>query len=871
MKNGILGVKNMINFSKLKVKFEEIKVKAASIFTKKERKRIKLRRIKPGDKKPSRVGKVLGRIFNRTLGKVVLITFAVIFVIVALVGGITAGALGGAVLGFIKTAEPLSRDQLLLKIETSYIYDSEGNVIAMLTGRENQNREPVFYKDTPEFLSKAFIAIEDERFESHIGIDLKRIGSAIYEEFLTSGSGHGGSTITQQVVRNITLRTERTLKRKVQEWYLAISLERMMNKWQILELYMNVIYMGNGCYGVQSASNMYFGKQVKDLTLAEAAILAGITNSPTNYDPYNNYTEKGRDNALKRGRTILGKMHDLEFITDIQYENALAEEIVFADKDALTKDIKVHNYFVDHVINEVAKDLMEKQGLSLQMALTTIHSYGIIIHTTMDPQIQEIVDDVFTDDKYFHENENIDQIPQAGMVIMDPLNGKVLAMRGGYGEKTANQTLNRATQIERPAGSSFKPLSVFAPALDRRLITPATIIDDSPVYMLGIENKKYPVNYTRYYEGLMTVRYAVKRSVNVPAAKVYMMFNNPNIPLEYLRKAGIDRDQKNLSLALGGLERGVSPLEMTAAYVPFANKGIYYKPICYTKVTDKDGNILLENKPEYTAVYDEATAYVMTDILKDVNSGSRRAGELGGTAAKLGTIRNGEGQLIPTAGKTGTTDDDLDRWYVGYSIYYTSAVWYGYDQPATISGIPNNDNPAALIWNGVMTKLHENKQPKDFPRPSDVVKKAICVYSGKTPTQDCYNDPRGSAVLEEYFIKGTEPSDDEICDVHIRTQICKDSTDIWGRNLLAGPNCPAESILERVFVARTIPFRLINPDDPYPLDWKFEFPAGEYCTVHGTLHNIENGEITDDILTTPSQIDEMKAQEERYERERTTN
>lgn len=769
----------------------------------------------------------------KTVGKFILTTLKIWLILFIAIGCAGAGVLGGAMIGFIRTAEPLTKDQIIIKNETSYIYDSEGGVMAMLTGKENQDRETVFYKDTPEYLRRAFIAIEDERFEKHFGIDLKRIASAVIDMFKSGGEGHGGSTITQQVVRNITGRTERTIKRKVQEWYLAVKLERMMEKWQILELYMNLIYMGNGCYGVQSASRLYFGKDVKDLSLAECALLAGITNSPSNYDPFNTYNENGRENSIKRQKLILQKMLDLGFIDQNEYKQAAAEEIKFANKSDYIEEITVQSYFVDHVINEVADDLMEELGMSQQMALTTIYSNGILIHTTMDPSIQEVMDNVFLDEKYFHEDEKVNQHPQAGAVIIDPANGHILAMRGGYGEKTASNTLNRATQIERPAGSSFKPLSVFGPAIDRRMITAATIHDDVPVYFLGLDKGRYPLNYTRYYEGLMTTRYAIKRSVNVPAAKIYMDFNNPNITLDYLRKSGIDRNQKNLSIALGGLEQGVSPLQIAAAYVPFANRGIYYEPVSYTKVTDKDGNIILEKKPAYNTVYDEATAFIMTDMLKDVCRPSRRPGESGGTAAKLGTIVNAKNQVIPTAGKTGTTDDDKDRWFVGYSKHYVSAVWYGYDYPAPIVGVPNNDNPAALIWNAVMSKIHSDKQPEDWVAPANVIKKTVCVYSGKIATEACKHDPRGSAAFEEYFIKGTEPADDDVCDVHIVAKVCKDSTDIWGRNLLAGSNCPESSVIEKVLIVRPEPFKPQKPGDPYPLDWKYEYPAGEYCTLHG--------------------------------------
>lgn len=782
----------------------------------------------------SRAFKKLPRIRFAKVGKFFLTVLKIVILLVVAVCCAGAGLLGGAIIGYIRTAEPLTEEQLKIRGETSYVYDSKGNIIARFTGTENINRETVFYKDVPGYLWQALVSIEDERFFKHFGVDLRRIGSMLYEFIKNKGNPtHGGSTITQQVVRNITGRTERRLERKIQEQWLAIQLERRLEKWQVLELYMNVIYMGNGCYGVQSASKMYFNKDVSELSLAECALLAGITNLPSVYNPF---TEEGRKRSIEREQLVLRKMLELGWINQDEYDEAINEELQFAEIGDAERTVPVQSYFVDYLVSEIKKDLMEQKGMSEQMALLTIYSNGIKIESTMDPEIQEVMDSVFMDDSYFHENPKVTQQPQAGMVIIDPSNGHILAIRGGYGEKTASNILNRATSIERPAGSSFKPLAVYAPAVDRRMITAASVYDDAPVYFLGEDKPRYPENYTNAYEGLMTVRYAIKRSVNVVAARIYLQFGNPNIPLDYLRKAGIDRNQRNLSIALGGLEKGVSPLLMAAAYVPFANRGVYYEPVSYTRVTDLNGNVILEKKPAFNVVYDEETAFIMTDMMKDVCRPSRRPGELGGTAARLGTITNSRNQIIPTAGKTGTTDDDKDRWFVGYSPYYVGAVWYGYDRPTPVEGVPNNENPAALIWNAVMQKIHQYKESIDFPMPENIVSKRICVYSGKLATELCEHDPRGSAAFDEYFIKGTEPTEE--CDVHVLAKVCTEAKDIWGRSLLAGENCPAGSVVEQVFIQRPVPFMPVNPTDPYPLDWIYEHPAGEYCNIHGYLHGL---------------------------------
>jgi len=400
-------------------------------------------------------------------------------------------------------------------------------------------------------------------------------------------------------------------------------------------------------------------------------------------------------------------------------------------------------------------------------------------------------------------------------------------MRGGYGELNASMTLNRATQIQRQPGSSFKPIAVYAPALDLQKITPATVYDDVAVYFGSgsNKNKPYPKNYDHTYSGLTTIRNAVKRSVNVVAALVWMDIG-PDQSLSYLKKVGIDRsDERYLSIAMGGLNKGVSPLQMAAAYVPFVHKGMYFEPSTYTKVTDSNGKTVLEKKPQYETVYDERTAFLMTSMLRDVTSSP------GGTAYSRGIIKNSEGKVIPTAGKTGTTSDNKDKWFVGFSPYYVAATWYGYDHPRQLIG--NERNQALIIWHDVMEKIHQNKEPVDFEQPSGIVKKSVCIYSGKTPTSLCYQDPRGSAVREEYFIKGTEPKSNEVCDVHVSAKVCTQSKDAWGRSLLAGPYCPAESVVQKVFIQRTNPYVPKVVGESTPKDLQYELPAGEYCTIHG--------------------------------------
>ncbi len=754
-----------------------------------------------------------------SIGRIIRNCIRVLFLIGFTLCVICAGILGGAAFAYIRTSEPVTSEQLMLKGFTTHVYDSKNNEILALQGA--QNREMVDEEDIPQYLKDAYVAIEDKRFYDHNGIDFKRFGSAVINFILPGGESHGGSTITQQVIKNVTGEDRRSIKRKVQEAWRAMELERNISKEQILEIYMNLIYMGENCYGVQSASRTYFGKDVKDLSLAECASLAGITNLPGKYDPF---TAKGRENNLKRQKIILKEMLDLEFISQKEYDDAVKQEIVFAESNKRNKEVTTNQpYFVDQVILDVKRDLMAS-GYTEEMAIKTIYNNGLKIYTTMDSDIQKAMDEVFLDEKYFTKvNKKTSQSPQASMVIVDPKNGQVKAMYGGAGEKIGIP-LNRATSIKRRPGSTFKPIAVYGPAINEGIITAATVIDDVPVYMDGPAKGLYPKNSggSKDYDGLTTIRNGIAKSVNVIAATVWKNYLGPDLSLEYLDRVNINRDnERNLAISMGGLNEGVNPLQMAAAYVPFVNKGMYYEPTTYTKVEDMHGNIILEKKPAYNIVYDEAAAYIMVDMMKDVVNTSIGTG----TRAKL---QNGK---MPTAGKTGTTDNNYDKWFVGFTNYYVGATWYGYDRQATIA--TEERNRAQEIWHDVMEKVHKDLEPVDFEKPSGLVKKTICKYSGKLAGELCSRDPRGNAVREEYFIKGTEPGEEETCDVHVLAKVCKDSQDIFNRNFLAGDYCPTESTLEQVFIQRKKPYTPLNPGDPYPTDWKYELPASEYCNVHG--------------------------------------
>ncbi len=768
--------------------------------------------------------------------------FTVIKIIVAftLTFSLIAGGIGiGILYGYIKTASPITPEHLLLE-EASFVYDKDGNEIARLKGTEFRIRTK--HDEVPDNLRKAIVAIEDQRFYDHPGIDFIRISSAIISFVKNLGDAeHGGSTITQQLVKNLTGETQRSLKRKVQEWWRAIELEKKLSKDDILDIYMDVIYMGvkNGesIYGVQAASLAYFGKPVSELSLAECASIAGICNLPGKYAPI---SEKNKQNNKDRQEIILAKMLELGMITQKEYDQAISEELKFADNDnALIKEAGSQSNFVDQVFLDVVRDLQEKYNMSEREARFALTNHGYRVYTTQDSKVQQALEEVFMDEKYFaiNDKKNLPH-PLAAVAVVDAQTGEVRGLRGGYGEKKGALTFNHATQMRRPTGSSIKPIADYAPAIDLRLITAGTPIDDVPVYMdpINQKGKMYPKNYDGVYNGLTTVRYAIMRSINVVAAKVWMYNLGPDQSLAYLRRVGINLDKKedgNLSLSLGGLRHGLSPLQMAAAYVPFVQNGIYFKPITYTRVEDRDGNIILENKPEMNIAYDEATAFIMTDMMKDVCRPGGTAYYYGPEDGEgiLGQVKNKNGDLIPTAGKTGTTNEDYDRWFVGYTHYYSAAVWFGYEKNITVE-VKGGYNPALRIWHAVMNKIHEDLEPVDIiDKPPNVVEKTICIDSGKIPTELCSQDPRKNRIRKEYFIRGTEPTEE--CDVHVKERVCVESRDIHGRNLLAGPYCPEELVEERVFIQRPEPYMPQNPKDPYPVDYKYEIPAGEYCNIHG--------------------------------------
>ncbi len=676
-------------------------------------------------------------------------------VVVVLVVGFLLGGLGGGMLaGYISTATPVSTEHIKGTNETTKILDDQGQVVAILTGSENINREYISYSTVKKtHIDDAFKAIEDERFDTHIGIDPRRIFGAILSAIANGGNAtHGGSTISQQTVKLVSGEDQISAQRKVQEWYKAIQLEQKKSKDEIMELYLNLVPMGNGYVGIQSAAKAYFDKEAKDLSLIECAYLAGIPNAPSLYNPL---TETGRRNGLRRMRIILAKMLELGFINEREYQQALDSELVFRRTPVTVASNQVHSYFIDYTIQQVIADLVEKRGYSEQMASIAVYNYGLTIESTLDSFVQEEAEEAFSDQSLFLSDPELlitmPEKPNGSVVIIDNFDnpGQVKGMVGGFGPKTGNFVLNRAVDAHRQPGSSIKPLVVYGPGLDTGKITAASVFTDQE-YFLDPDNPTtpYPENATKNYKGNMTVRDALRTSTNTIAAYIWKHVLTGENTLLYLKQVGLDRSTENyVSIALGGFNRGMSTLEMAGAYATFGNKGLYTEPYVYTRVLDSDGNVLLENKPQYDQVYRPETVFVLTDILKSVLTG--------GTAAGYGLSG------MPAAGKTGTTDDNRDKWFCGYTRYYTASVWYGYDNRLGLTTIPRDDrNNAIRIWQNIMNRIHVDKEALDFEMPDGVIRMTICPESGQKASPHC---PQTSS---DYFIANAVMNPRETCALH---------------------------------------------------------------------------------------------------------
>lgn len=961
-----------------------------------------------------------------TLKKLLVITLMTVLISLTLF----AGSVGLAFVNILTTAPEIDPYSINSGFEeTSLIFDKDKNLLEKVETAEY--RTFVKLNKVPQFLKDAFISIEDERFYEHPGVDPKGILSSLYENFKAGGVVRGASTITQQLIKNTFLSNEQTLTRKLKEIYLALNLETKLSKDQILESYLNMISLGQNSYGVQEASRTYFSKNVDEINIAQAALLAGIVKGPNIYQPFYRVSPLKFDEAtmrkigeteilgekyilvfntksVQRQKVILKKMRELGKINQAEYDEAINFDVVASLKPSAKKETEITSYATDYVKNQVVEDLMEKYQITKQKAQERLFTGGLRIYSTIDTKVQKDLDEVnrnfngillgdlkrykapllvdrnldkagnivdkdgnlvyykkenlLTDDGYlfipkgefsinangdlaitssrilaykkstdiqdyytidgsknllthrvgglavpdayylrqarhsliikaefFEKNDKFYKVnetgnlfinpeyfynnktglvqPQSATVIMDYKTGHIVAMIGGRDVK-GSRILNRATDTARQPGSSMKPLAVYLPALDNGFTAASPILD---IPMITADGKVWPNNVYTGFKGITTLRESLIYSTNVSSARTLKKIGIPT-SIKYLKKLGIineenpskdnfvqasenktHNDENLASLALGGMTKGVSPLDMTAAYSAIANDGVYNEPIIYTKVLDKDGNIVLEKEAKQRRVVSPQIAYVMKDILRST------AYEHTGKNAII------KGQA--SAGKTGTTDYNADFWFVGFTNYYTAATWMGNDSPKIT--ITQNSWLAAKLWGHIMTKIHQDKESKpQFAQPDGIVKAYVCTKSGKKPNQFCSSDPRG-VVREEIFAKGTEPT--ETCNVHVALEVNSSN------NKLATEFTPEELKITKVFTALNPAYKPSEHNGILPKDYSYYPPVqsdtqedlNNYNQEHGIDLN-EEGTNWNDVITdliNPEKKDDKKEEKKNDDNE----
>lgn len=717
-----------------------------------------------------------------------MLTLKIIAIIIVVCIIIGAGIVAGVFFGLFGEDLKITADTLNIKTENSVLIDINGNEVAKLNGDEN--REVILMSEMGEYLPKAFVAIEDKRFYDHNGVDIKRTLGAVLK-YATGNSSYGGSTITQQLIKNATGDKKKDWTRKVREILKAYQIEREMSKDQILESYLNTIPLGGGAknvYGVKVAAKFYFDKQPSELSLAESAYIAGINHSPNVYNPFKETpnTEK----IVKRTKTVLDEMKEQGKIEKEQYDQAIQEVdagLAFKEGNVTSNNSLTQNE--EAAVKQVINQYADEHDLEYKVAEQQIKSGGYKIYITENKDIQYIVDDAYDTNKDWIKTKKVTRKDeegkdvkvtvqlQSGMVIIDHKTGYVVAARGVLGEKTPWGT-NRAISAGHQPGSSIKPIAVIAPSLEEGLITAGTVVDDTPV--------KYgsyaPRNSGGGFKGLMNIRSILRVSENIPEVKM-MKKLTPAKSMEYLEAFGVStlsKGDEGLPLALGGVGEGISPLEMAGAYATLANGGVYIEPTFYIKVEDSNGKVIMEKKQETHRVISEQNAYIVQSLLTEpTGTGLTGADGATGTRARI----NG----MQTCGKTGTTNDTTATWFCGFTPYYAASMYFGYDNQKEGKGEAPGSGTVAGRWGGIMNKVHKGLDSAKFEKPGNIVSAAICKESGLLPTENC-----SGHTYTEMFVKGTVPS--KTCSTHVKLKICKETGKI------ANEFC--KEVEEKVFITR---------------------------------------------------------------------
>lgn len=743
----------------------------------------------------------------------VLVTF---LLICALTGIIVACAFTIYIKNYVETEVDISKYKLDFNTSTTtrvyrYEFTDRSNRVGEAVELENErlygpkNSIYIEYDKIPIDLQNAFIAVEDKRFRTHDGVDWLRTIKAGANFFLGfDNSSYGGSTLTQQLIKNVSGDDSYKIQRKIQEILWALDLEKKMEKEEILELYLNVINLGSGCYGVQAAANKYFNKDVSELSLIECAAIASITKNPSKYNPITHPEEN-----LKRRNDVLDLMLEQGLINKREYDEAYDKELVLNVHDD-EREININSWYTDMAIEDIITDYAEQYKVSRKMAALKVYNSGWKIYLLVDDRIQNILEQTYLDDSNFTANKS--GLPaQSSAIVIDPDTGDILGVVGARGEKTGNRIQSYATTTFRSPGSSIKPLAVYGPALDSGLITYASVFDDTPYSFTN--DTAWPKNFDYYYRGLTNVRYSVENSLNTVSLKVLELvgldksfkYCRDTLQLGNLIESRTLDDGRKITdkgyaaLALGQLNYGLTVREMTAAYSIFANDGVYNEAHSYLKVEDSAGNTILQNDYKGTVAMSEASASIMTKLLQ-------------GVVAHSGYIKLDS--KIELAAKTGSAGDNYDRWFIGYSPYYICGVWYGYEYPKAIPG----DNPSGIVWNTMMTEIHQpifdavasgQETLKTFGLADNVIECTYCKYSGKLITAACEADPRGDCAETGYFLQGTQPTTP--CDRHVM---------VWYDSATDGvacTKCPVENLVQKslVLVDRNFPIEVYVRDTQY--------------------------------------------------------
>lgn len=743
-------------------------------------------------------------------------TIRLSFVLALCVALALLGAVVGIAKAFVDTAPTLDLAALDAQDKTSFIYDSQGNLITDYKGTED--RIMVSIDEIPEMLQNAFIAVEDARFYEHNGVDVKRIVGALVANF-TSGSTQGGSTITQQLIKQTVLSSEQSYKRKLQEAYLAMELETRYTKKQILESYLNTIFLGGSYYGVRVAAYGYFGKSLDQLTLRECAMLAGLTRSPNYYNPRSNFytrnTEGSSTPDITNNRTdyVLRQMRENGLITAQQYNAALDRSTASVlEKSPASTDMYAYPHYVEYAISDVVDTFLDLNGLEDTSANryameNKLRTGGYSVYLCLDTEIQEIVEDTLANwssyprlrdpsDKVYQSRNSdgtyteIEQ-PQAAACVFDYRTGELKAIVGGRYKPTTRKTLNRASGMTMPVGSSIKPLTVYAPAIDLGA-SPASIAYNMPVPISGWKDSSgkdsWPKNYGGGgYKGPQSFRSALRNSYNTAAAQILMTYVGVSRSVEYLHLMGIPDKNINadpFGLALGS--SGLTPVQMAVAFGTIANKGVYQQPLSFSRIVDSNGNVVVDmhQQQDRHQVFKPSTAYLVVDMLKEaVQSGT-------GTKAKISS------QVV--AGKTGTNSDSKGVFFAGMTGWYSGSVWIGHDNYKALSSKATGGNAAAPLWQSFMEKIHKAKNldsreiidgaPSDY----NLVRVTTCGVSGQLATDACYNDVNGYKTITDYWSADSVPT--AYCSMHKSVSVCTES------GLLATDYCPSYSVETRGIV-----------------------------------------------------------------------